>query len=67
MANDVMEGKWKQIKGQVRERWGRLTDDELDEIRGQREQLVGKVQEHYGKSKQEAEREVDEFFDELAD
>lgn len=58
---DQIEGKWKQFKGQVTERWGKLTDDELDVIGGKREQLVGKVQERYGLAKEEAEKQVDDF------
>lgn len=59
---DVVKGKWKEIKGSARERWGELTDDDLDEAHGEREQLVGKVQQKYGKTKAEAEREVDDFI-----
>lgn len=60
---DQIEGKWKQSVGQVKERWGKLTDDDLGVIRGQRDQLVGKIQERYGIAKEEAEREVNEFSD----
>ncbi|WP_296418703.1 CsbD family protein [Pseudooctadecabacter sp.] len=59
---DIAKGKWNEIKGSARERWGELTDDELDEAQGEREQLVGKVQQKYGKTKAEAEREVDDFI-----
>ncbi|WP_375281457.1 CsbD family protein [Pseudooctadecabacter sp.] len=59
---DVVKGKWKEIKGSARERWGELTDEDLDEAHGEREQLVGKVQQKYGKTKAEAEREVDDFI-----
>jgi uncharacterized protein YjbJ (UPF0337 family) len=55
------EGKWKQYSGKVKEKWGKLTDDDLDVIRGRRDQLIGKIQERYGILKQEAERQVDEF------
>jgi uncharacterized protein YjbJ (UPF0337 family) len=58
-------GNWKQYKGQVRERWGKLTDDDLEVIRGKREQLVGKIQERYGLSIQAIERQIHEFFDAL--
>ncbi|WP_116598623.1 CsbD family protein [Primorskyibacter marinus] len=58
---DQIEGKWEQFKGNAREQWGKLTDDELAEARGNREQLAGLVQERYGKTKEEAEREVDEW------
>lgn len=65
MAHDVLEGKWKQAKGEVQEQWGKLTDDDVDQIQGQRKQLVGKVQARYGKTKNEAEREVDSWIDSL--
>lgn len=67
MNRHEVEGKWKQIKGHTRERWGELTDDDLTEIKGRRERLVGKLQERYGKSEAQASAEVDEFFDELDD
>ena len=56
-----MEGKWKQMKGSVREKWGKLTDDDLTVINGKRDQLVGRIQERYGIARQEAEKQVDEF------
>jgi uncharacterized protein YjbJ (UPF0337 family) len=58
---DRIEGKWKQYKGQVKEQWGKLTNDDLDTISGQRQQLVGRIQERYGIAKEDAEEEVDEF------
>jgi uncharacterized protein YjbJ (UPF0337 family) len=58
---DQFEGKWKQIRGQIKTKWGKLTDDDLDVIEGQRDELVGRVQELYGKSKEQAEREVADF------
>ena len=64
MNNDVLEGKWKQLRGKVREEWGELTDDELDQIAGKRDQLVGKIQEKYGYTRDEAERQVNEFLNE---
>ena len=63
MNKDILEGKWKQLRGEVRERWGEITDDELDQIAGRYDQLVGKIQERYGYNREEAEREVDEFLD----
>jgi uncharacterized protein YjbJ (UPF0337 family) len=59
---DQAEGKWKELKGQVKEKWGKLTDDDLDVIDGRRQQLVGKIQERYGMARQEAERQADEFI-----
>jgi uncharacterized protein YjbJ (UPF0337 family) len=58
---DIVKGNWKQFKGQVKEKWGKLTDDDLGVIEGKKDQLVGKIQERYGYSKEEAEREVDEY------
>jgi len=58
---DQVEGKWKQYKGQIKEKWGRLTDDDLDVINGKRQQLVGKIQQHYGIAHEEAEKQTDEF------
>jgi uncharacterized protein YjbJ (UPF0337 family) len=58
---EQIKGKWQQAKGHVQEKWGDLTDDDLQVVNGKREQLVGKVQERYGIAKEEAERQVDEF------
>ncbi len=62
---DQVEGKWKQYKGQAKEKWGRLTDDDFDVINGRRQQLVGKIQEHYGIAREEAEKQTDEFVKSL--
>ncbi len=59
---DQMEGKWKQLKGQVRARWGKFTDSDLDIIAGKRDELMGKLQEKYGYTKDQAEKELDDFF-----
>jgi uncharacterized protein YjbJ (UPF0337 family) len=58
---DQVEGKWKQMKGLVRTRWGKLTDDDLELIKGQKDQLVGTIQERYGIQKDEAQRQVEEW------
>lgn len=58
---DQVEGKWKQYKGEMKEKWGKLTDDDLDVIEGRRQQLVGKIQEYYGYARDEAEKQADEF------
>lgn len=65
MVEDRLKGMWKQAKGKARQKWGDLTDDELEQMEGRREELVGKIQERYGKTKLEAEREVDEFIRDL--
>jgi uncharacterized protein YjbJ (UPF0337 family) len=62
---DIVEGNWKQLKGSVKEQWGKLTDDDLDVVAGKRDKLVGRVQELYGKGRDEAEREVDGYFKKL--
>jgi uncharacterized protein YjbJ (UPF0337 family) len=60
---DIVEGNWKQLKGSVKEQWGKLTDDDLDVVAGKRDKLVGRVQEAYGKTRDQAEREVDSYMD----
>ena len=64
---DRVEGKWKQYSGKVKEKWGKLTDDDLTTISGKRDQLIGKVQERYGIAKDQAEAQVDEFTASLSD
>lgn len=61
MNKTIFKGKWNQLKGSVKKRWGRLTDDDLDVIEGDSQRLSGKLQEKYGKSKEEADQEVREF------
>ena len=58
---DTIQGQWKQLCGQAKEKWGELTDDDLNQVDGKRDQLVGKVQEKYGIAKDEAEKQVAEF------
>ncbi len=58
---DQIEGKWKQSAGVVKEKWGKLTDDDLTVIAGKKDQLVGKIQERYGIAREAAEKQVDEF------
>jgi uncharacterized protein YjbJ (UPF0337 family) len=58
---DQIAGNWKQFKGQVKEKWGKLTDDEIDVVQGKRDQLVGILQKRYGKTKEEVERELADF------
>jgi uncharacterized protein YjbJ (UPF0337 family) len=58
---DTLKGKWKQLSGKVKEKWGKLTDDDLTAIAGKRDQLVGKLQQRYGYEKQQAEKELDDF------
>ena len=58
---DQIEGKWKQLTGSGRERWGKLTDNDWETIAGKKDQLVGRVQELYGIAKAEAEKQADEW------
>ena len=58
---DQIEGNWKQFKGKVKEHWGKLTDDQLDVVAGKRDQLAGKVQEAYGITRDESERQIENF------
>lgn len=62
---DQIEGKWRQFAGKAKQQWGELTDDDIDKIAGHREELVGKIQQVYGISKEEAERQVEDFRNQL--
>ena len=62
MDTNILEGKWHQLKGSAKAQWGKLTNDELDQIEGNAERLVGLVQERYGYQKQQAEAEVNDFI-----
>jgi uncharacterized protein YjbJ (UPF0337 family) len=59
MNEDTLKGEWTQLKGKVREQWGKLTNDDLDQIQGRAEQLVGRIQERYGVARDEAQRQVE--------
>lgn len=59
---DQVKGQWKQIRGSVKEHWGKLTDDDLTQIDGQKEKLIGRLQQRYGIAKEEAERRTDEWL-----
>jgi uncharacterized protein YjbJ (UPF0337 family) len=59
---DQMEGKWKQMKGDARTKWGKLTDQDLEQIAGQRDKLLGKIQERYGIAREDAEKQADEWY-----
>ena len=56
-----VEGNWKQLKGRIREQWGKLTDDDLDRVAGKRDMFVGRIQETYGISKDEADRQISDW------
>ncbi|HET9025530.1 MAG TPA: CsbD family protein [Burkholderiaceae bacterium] len=60
---DRVEGNWKKFKGQVKEEWGKLTDDDLDRAAGKRDQLAGRIQERYGIARDEADRQITDWCD----
>jgi len=62
MNGDVLEGKWKQLRGQIQKNWGDLTDNDLDKIKGTRTEFEGLLQERYGYSKEKAKTELDNFL-----
>lgn len=59
---DQIKGSWKQVQGQMKSKWGKLTDDDLTVVAGKRDQLAGVLQEKYGLAKEQAEKELDEFI-----
>jgi uncharacterized protein YjbJ (UPF0337 family) len=59
---DIVEGKWNQVKGTVRQKWGKLTDSDLETIGGEKDKFLGLLQERYGKRRDEAERELDDWL-----
>ncbi|TXH32438.1 MAG: CsbD family protein [Rhodospirillaceae bacterium] len=61
MNKDEMEGNWKQLKGKIKQQWGKLTDDDIDVLQGKRDELAGRIQERYGIAKDEAEKQVEKF------
>ena len=63
MNRDWVAGQWKEFRGDVQERWGKLTKNDLDVIAGKRDQLLGRIQQLYGTTREQAERELDELWD----
>lgn len=63
MNKDILEGKWKQLKGEIRKKWGELTDDDLDQAMGQKDILIGKLQERYGYTREKAKAELDTWLE----
>ncbi|HWI83421.1 CsbD family protein [Ramlibacter sp.] len=61
MNQDRVDGNWKQVKGKLKEQWGKLTDDDLDVIAGRRDQLLGRIQERHGLARDEAQRQLETF------
>jgi uncharacterized protein YjbJ (UPF0337 family) len=62
MNEDTLKGQWKQLKGEIVKQWGKLTNDEVDQINGEYEQLVGRIQERYGRTREEVEAEVEAYL-----
>ena len=62
---DRIEGNWKQFRGEAQAQWGKLTNDDMDVVEGKRDKLVGKIQERYGKERDEAERDVDNWINSI--
>ena len=62
MNNDILKGNWKQLTGEIKSKWGELTDDEIQQAEGERDRFVGLIQERYGMAKADAEAEVDRFL-----
>lgn len=63
MNEDIFQGKWNQMKGKLRQQWGKLTDDDLDRIQGHRDEVLGLFQERYGWERERAESELDRFLE----
>jgi uncharacterized protein YjbJ (UPF0337 family) len=62
MSDDILKGKWKQLRGQVQQKWGDLTNDDLDKIQGAQTEFEGLLQERYGYTKERAKQEVNDFL-----
>ncbi len=65
MNDDALKGQWKMLKGKIKEKWGKLTDDDLTEVEGRRDFLIGRIQERYGIAKEKATQELREFEHDL--
>lgn len=61
MNKDIFEGKWEEVKGKVKQAWGKLSDDDLRQIQGNQQEIYGKLQQYYGYSKDQAEKAVKDF------
>ena len=67
MNHDILAGKWKQMRGELKTWWGKLTDDDVDRIGGQKDKLIGLIQERYGYTREQAEQEIERHFQEYGD
>ena len=62
MNPEILKGRWHQVRGEVRKRWGKLTDDDVTQIEGNVEKMIGKLQERYGYKREQAEKELNDFL-----
>lgn len=62
MNNDILKGRWNQVKGEIRTKWAKLTDNDVMHIQGETEKLIGKLQERYGYKREQAEKELNDFL-----
>lgn len=62
MNKDILKGKWTQMKGGIRKQWGKMTDDDVNQIQGDMEKFIGKLQERYGYGREQAEKELNDFM-----
>jgi uncharacterized protein YjbJ (UPF0337 family) len=67
MNTDILKGKWTQVKGEIRRKWGKLTDNDVMEIQGDTEKMIGKLQERYGYRREQAEKELQDFLNPPSD
>lgn len=67
MNEDILKGKWKQFQGEVQQEWGKLTDNDVDQVKGELKLLVGKIQEKYGTNVEEAKKQIDDFLKKAKD
>jgi uncharacterized protein YjbJ (UPF0337 family) len=61
MNKDIFEGKWEEIMGKMKQAWGKLTDDDFQQLKGDQQEIYGKLQKHYGYNKDQAEKAIKEF------
>ena len=62
MNADILKGRWTQVKGDIRSKWGKLTDDDVTQIQGDTEKMIGKLQERYGLKREQAEKDLNDFL-----
>ena len=62
MNPEILKGRWNELKGEIRTRWGKLTDDDVAEIQGQAEKMIGKLQQRYGYKREQAEKDIQDFL-----